>query len=96
VDDIIVMHELDGVADLLEHGTDLSLRKTPFFLEIGVDISSAARLQNQIKEFLITKKAVKLNYVRVVKKTLNLDFPKQLIDIPCLSLENPFRNLFQG
>ncbi len=94
--DIIVMHELNRMANLSSHSSYYFLGKTPFFLQKRIKISSAARFQNQIKKLLIIEKTIKLDYIRVVKKALDFDLSNELIYELCLTLENFLWNLFQG
>ena len=48
VNNVTVMHELDGKADLSYHSSDSFFAESTFFFHGSVYISSTARFQNEI------------------------------------------------
>ena len=53
MDDVVVMHELDGEADLPYDCANPLLTQTPLFLEATIDIPAAAKLHHQIEMVLV-------------------------------------------
>jgi hypothetical protein len=96
VDDIAVMHKLDGVADLSHHCANLLFIKASLSFERIVNISAAAGLQNEVEMFIVIEKAIELHDVRVVEVALYFYLSGQLIDEPVFSLEYLLRYFFQG
>lgn len=95
VNHIIIMHKLNCMANLSHHTFSSFFSKTALFLECGIGIASTARFQYQVQKFLITEKSIELNYVRMVKKTLNFDLADQLVHKFGLTLEDLLRDALQ-
>jgi len=96
MDNIIIMHKLDGMTNLPGHCSYCFFAKASFLFQRGIEVSSTARLQNQVKKLFVRKKAIKLNNVWMVKKALNFDLSNQLVNKPCFTFENLLWNLLQG
>ena len=94
--DIVIVHKLNGVANLSSHSSYYLFRKPPFLFQKRIKVSSATRLQNQIKKLLIIEKPIKLGYIRVIKKALDFDLSNELIDKLTLALKNFLWNFLQS
>lgn len=69
--DIISMHVLNSLANLLNIFSHNFFRKFTDFFQILIQIFAQTRLKDKICCLLINKKVVKMNYMRMVHKTLN-------------------------
>lgn len=58
VDDIAIVHEFNGMADLSHHSSDFFLRKSALFSQGWVDITSAAGLKDEVKVVLVAEEGV--------------------------------------
>ena len=93
VDDIAVMHEFYGVADLPRDAPDPLLSEAALLLEAVVDIPAAAEFKHQVEVVLICEEGVQLHDIRMVQITLDLYLSYQLADELHLSLEDVLRDL---
>lgn len=94
VDDIAVVHELDGVADLLDDSAHLLLSKPPLAAEAGVDVAAPAELEHEVEVVLVGEVGVELHDVGVVEVALDLDLADQLVDV-LLGLEDLLGDLLE-
>ena len=94
VDDVAVVHELDGVADLLDDAAHLLLGEPSLAAQAAVDVASAAQLQHQVQVVLVAEVGVELHDVGVVEVALDLYFPDELVDV-LLRLEDLLGDLLQ-
>jgi hypothetical protein len=53
MDDVAVMHELNGMAHLLGDASNLLLGKATFRFEIIVDVACTAQFEDEVKVVLI-------------------------------------------
>lgn len=95
VDDVTVVHKLDGVAHLFENIASFFFWESSLFLKIAVDVATAAQLEDEVEIFLISEVRVELDDVRMVQKTLDFYLPNQLINELLLTFENSFGNFFE-
>ena len=93
VDDIAIVHEFYGVADLPRDAPDPLLSEAALLLEAVVDIPAAAEFQHQVEVVLICEEGVQLHDIRMVQVTLDLYLSYQLADELHLSLEDVLRDL---
>lgn len=96
VDNVVIVHEVNGVRDLLRDVLDFFLWKVRLVIEVGKKIAPWAELKHQIKVLLVVEKAIQLGYVGVVQKALYFDLPDQLINIFCHSLEDGLSDFLEG
>ena len=64
--DVVVMHEIYPMADLLGNDSGLFLVKSTFSFQLSEEVTSCTILQDQVKMFLVVEERVKLSYVRVL------------------------------
>ena len=95
VDDIAVVHELDGVADLSGHCANLFLLESAILAERGVDVAAAAGFQHEVEMLFVVEEAIKLDYVGVVKVALDFHFSDELVDEAGLAFEYFFRDFLE-
>ena len=96
MNNIMIMHELNSMADLLYHVVDLFFSIMSFSLHVIVDISTATKLHHQIDIFIIAKVWVKLHNIGMVKKGLNFNLLNQLIYKFLLIFKDFLTNFLQG
>lgn len=96
VDDVAVVHELHGLADLLHHQPRLLLLEPPVLLQRGVHVPPAAQLHRQVEVLLVREEAVQLHDVGVVQETLDLYFANDLPDELVLALEDALGYFLEG
>jgi hypothetical protein len=95
VDDVAVVHELDSVAHLLEDAADAVFGEAAVLLEGGVDVASAADLEDEVDVVFVGEEGVELHNVGVVQEDLDLDLPNQLVDELLLPMENALGDLLE-
>jgi hypothetical protein len=74
MDDIAIMHELNGMANLLYHTLYLLFRKSSLAPQVVVDVASATELEDQVEVLLVREEGVELHDVWVVQVALDFDF----------------------
>ena len=79
VNNILIMHELNCMANLLHHFSHLLFSKTAILPQRCIDISTAAWLKDQVKMVLVTEESVELDYVGMIQKTLDFYLSNQLV-----------------
>lgn len=77
--DIIFVHILYPLANLLDILTNNFLRKPSNLLQILIKISAEARLKDQVSCLLIDKKVIEVHYMRMVQKALDLYLSDELL-----------------
>ena len=93
---VLIVHELDSMADLLHHLADLFFDKSALFSQRGVHIATEARLKDQVQVFLVAEEGVQLDYVGVVQEALDLHFSDKLVYEAGLAFKYFFGDFFQG
>lgn len=96
MDDIMVMHVLHSMADLLDIFPHLLFTKTYLFFEGGIQITPATVFHHQIDVCVVVETGIESDYVRMLQETLNLDLPDQLVYELCSTSENGFGYFFDG
>jgi len=96
MNNIMIMHELNSMADLLYHVFDLFFSIMSFSLHVIVDVSTATKLHRQINILFIAKAWVKLHNIGMVKKGLNFNLLNQLIYKFLLIFKDFLINFLQG
>jgi hypothetical protein len=76
---IILMHVFDSLANLFHIFPYYSLRKTSCVLQVLIEIPSQTRLKYQVGCLLIDKEVIKMDYMRMTEKTLDLYFTDELL-----------------
>lgn len=79
MDDVAVVHELDGMADLLDNPAHFFLSEPSLAAEAGVYVSAAAELEHEVEVFLIGEVGVELHDIGVVEVALDLDLADKLV-----------------
>ena len=70
---IIVMHVLNCMTDLLNYHPDLLFRKTPLIFQVLIQISFCTKLHQKIQIAFLYKNRVELNDIRMIQKRLNFN-----------------------
>ena len=96
VDDVVVVHELYGVADVFGEVFSFLLNEASFFFEVVVEVASGAVLEYEVDVCVIVKEGVELHYVGVVEVALYFDLSDQLADEARICGKEVFGYFFEG
>ena len=78
VQNIVVVHVLNSVADLLDDAFNFLLREPALEFQILVEAAGRAELHEKVETGLVGEEGVQLDDVGVVQKTLDLYLPHSL------------------
>jgi len=72
MDDVVIVHELNSVADLVHVFFHLLLRHTILLLQVAEKAPSSAVLHHQVDEVLVVEVVIKTDNVGMLQVALNL------------------------
>ena len=96
MDDVVVVHEVKGVADLLNDPSDLLFLKATFLLQLVIEVASWTVLQHQVEVLLVVEESVQLSYIWMLQVALDLDLTCQLSNVFLVVLKNGLFDLLES
>lgn len=69
--DIVPMHMLYALANLLDVFSHYLLREPAYFLQVLIEILAQAWFKHEIGSLLVDEEVVEMHYVRMVQKALD-------------------------
>jgi hypothetical protein len=96
VNDVIIVHEIDGVRYLSGDASHFIFGELLFLLEVSVEVASEAVFEHEVKVFLVVEEGVELSDVGVVQKALNFYFSNELSDVTHVVCEEAFLDFLEG